>query len=153
MSTIKAILGYTLAVLGVPIVLATFIGMDAFAELFVSTTGLVVSPWFSGGEVAATVEHDGYETRIHQTVFQALIGERREGFVQVDWAPIDELPDTIDEEIDYDDDGSADFRVEFDTQEQQAQITPYSEQVIFLEGVYQVKEEALAIRVRLKNSR
>ena len=93
------------------------------------------------------------ETRIHQTVFQALIGERREGFVQVDWAPIDALPDTIDEEIDYDGDGSADFRVEFDTQARQADITSYSEQVISLEGIYQVREEALAIRVRLENIR
>ncbi len=142
-----------MAALGLPIVLAIFFGMSDFAKLFVSATGLVVSPWFSGGEVVATVDHDGYETRIHQTVFQALIGERKEGFVQVDWAPIDALPGTIDEEIDYDNDGNADFRIELDTEARQAQITPYSQQVMFLEGVYQVREEALAIRARLKNSR
>ncbi len=153
MSKIKAIFGYTLAALGLPIALATFMGMSDWANLLVSTTGLTVSPWFSGGEVAATVDHDGYETRIHQTVFQALIGERDEGFVQVDWTPIDALPATIDEEIDFDNDGSADFRVELDTRARQAQITPYSQQVLFLEGVYQVREEAVAIRVRLKNSR
>jgi hypothetical protein len=153
MSTIKAVLGYTLAALGLPIALVTFIGMNDLANLLVSTTGLVVSPWFSGGEVAATVDHDGYETRIHQTVFQALIGERDEGFVQVDWTPIDALPGTIDEEIDYNNDGSSDFRVELDTEARQAQITPYSEQVMYLEGVYQVKDEAVAIRVHLKNSK
>jgi hypothetical protein len=40
-----------------------------------------------------------------------------------------------------------------DTQTRQAKITPYSQQVMSLEGVYQVREEAVAIRVHLKNSR
>jgi hypothetical protein len=153
MRVIKAVGGYILAALGLPIALATFFGMGDFANLFVSATGLTVSPWLSGGEVTATVDHDGYETHVHRTVFQALIGERDEGFVQVDWEPIDALPATIDEEIDFDNDGSADFRVELDTQARQAKITPYSQQVMYLEGVYQVREEAVAIRVHLRNSR
>lgn len=153
MSKIKAFLGYTLAALGLPIALATIMGLNDLMTLFASATGLVVSPWFSGGEVATTVDHAGYETHVHQTVFQALIGERDEGFVQVDWAPIDALPGMIEEEIDFDQNGSADFRVKLDTQSRQAQITPYLQQVMYLEGVYQVREEAVAIRVHLKNNR
>jgi hypothetical protein len=153
MSKLKSILGYIVAALGVPIVLTTLMGMGFWAETLVAVTGLKVSPWFSGGEVAYTVDHDQYETRIHAPVFQALIGERKEGFVQVDWAPSAALPVTIHEEIDYDQDGVADFGVEFDTQTQQVQITPYSQQVMMLEGVYQIKDEALAIRVGLENTR
>lgn len=150
MAKLRAILGYIAAVLTVPIILVTFMGMGPLAELLVSATGLTVSPWFSGGEVAQTVDHDSYQTHIHRPVFDALIGERREGFVQVDWEPVGALPALVSEDIDADGDGQADFRVELDTRAGQATVTPYNPRVVGLEGVYRL-EHAWVVRVTLRN--
>ena len=150
MSKLKAFFGYAVAALGLPIILATFMGQGFWMTNLVSATGWRVSPWYTGDEVAHTVAHTGYETRIHRPVFLALIGERPEGFVQVDWAPPGRVPAQLAEEIDYNADGQVDFRVELDTQTQQAKLTPYTAQVIGLQGTYQLKE-AWAVRVTLKN--
>ena len=72
--------------------------------------------------------------------------------MQVAWRPAETLPARIDEEIDADADGRADFRIELDMATQQASLTPYSPNVLELEGVYDLGE-TLAIRVRLKNPR
>lgn len=150
MSKLKAFFGYALAVLGLPIILATFIGEGFWMKTLVSTTGLRVSPWTTGDEVVRTVPHGAYKTRLHKPVFMALIGERPEGFVQVDWAPPGYVPAQLAEDIDYNADGQPDFRVELDTRTRQAKVTAYTAQVIGLRGVYRLKD-AWAVRVDLKN--
>jgi len=150
MSKLKAFFGYALAALGLPITLATFMGLGFWANSLVSATGLRVSPWYTGDAVAHTVTHDGYETRIHKPVFMALIGERSEGFVQVDWAPPGRVPALMAEDIDYNADGQADFRVELNTQTRQATLTPYTAEVMGLQGTYRLKD-AWAVRIGLKN--
>jgi hypothetical protein len=152
MAKLKAILGYTVAALMIPLALATLMGLNDWMRLLVSTTGLTVSPWFTGGEVIQTVDHGDYQTRIHRPVFDALIGERSEGFVQVDWTPPTAVPARIDEQVDFDGDGQVDFHIELDTQTRQANLTPLTSQVLGLEGVYRL-DDAWAIRVTLKNSR
>jgi hypothetical protein len=153
MARLKSVLGYIGAALSMLIMLA---GVASFGlplgESFVSATGLTHSANWSGGEVAQTAEHGTYRTEVHRPVFDALIGERKEGFVQVAWRPADALPARIDEEIDADADGQADFRIELETATQQATLTPYSPNVTELEGVYPIGE-TLAIRVTLKNPR
>lgn len=151
MSKLKSILGYIAASLSIPIILATFMAMPFWSELLVSATGVTISPWFTGGEVARTVDHDTYRTDIHRPIFDALIGERKEGFVQVDWTPLQALPARIDEEIDVDGDGQADFRVEWDTGSDQATLTSYASWVLGLEGIYRL-EDSLAVRVTLRNT-
>ncbi|PKO22948.1 MAG: hypothetical protein CVU38_06725 [Chloroflexi bacterium HGW-Chloroflexi-1] len=152
MSKLKSFLGYLLAALGIPVILVTFMGASVWMKTFVSITGVTISPWYTGGEVAYTVRHDGYRTEIYTPVFQALIGERDEGFVQVAWTPKGLVPARIDEEIDYNGDGVMDFRVQWDTKTDQATITPYSAYVLGLEGVYAL-EESHAVRVDLRNTR
>jgi hypothetical protein len=152
MSKLKAFFGYALAALGLPITLATFMGMGFLANSLVSATGLRVSPWYTGDVVARTVPHDGYETRIHRPVFMALIGEQSEGFVQVDWAPAGKVLSQVAEDIDYNGDGRPDFRLELDTQTQQARVEPYGPAVIGVRGVYHLKD-AWAVRVNLKNAK
>ena len=152
MSKLKAFFGYSLAILALPIMLATFMGEGFWMQTLVSATGLRVSPWTTGDDVARTVDHGVYETRIHKPVFMALIGERSEGFVQVDWAPLGRVPAQVTEDIDYNADGQPDFRVELDAQTRQAKVTAYTAQVIGLQGVYRLKD-AWAVRVNLKNSK
>ncbi len=152
MSRLKVFLGYAVAALGLPIVLATFMGQAFWMQSLVSATGWRISPWFTGDVVAQTVSHDGYEIRIHRPVFLALIGERPEGFVQVDFAPPGYVPAQVAEEIDYDGDGQTDFRLELDTKTRQARLTPYTAAVMGVRGVYRLKD-AWAVRVDVKNSK
>ena len=151
MKILKAICGYTLAVLGVPLILIGIMGPSAgLDELFISATGLTLSPWIDGGEVVQTIDHGTYQTHVHRMVFDALIGERKEGFIQVGWTPLDALPAHIDEEIDADGDGQADFRVEVDTANKESTLTLYASWVLELEGTYK-PEGLLMVRVRLRN--
>lgn len=151
MSKITTIIGYTLAALAVPLVLVTFIGGQFWAETLVSVTGITVSPWVTGGEVARQVNHGAYQTSIHRPVFDWLIGQRPDGFVQVDWAPLGALPVQIVEDVDFDGDGQRDFHIVVDTQTLKGALTPYSPRVVGLEGVYRLPQ-ALAIRVSLRNA-
>jgi hypothetical protein len=68
----------------------------------------------------------------------------------VGWAPPAAVPAHIDQEIDVDQDGQADFRIELDTETREATLTPYASYVVELQGVYKFEDET-AIRVTLKN--
>jgi len=154
MARLKSVLGYTVAALCIPIMIAVVLGprVAPLGQALISATGLKTSANWTGGEVVQTLEHGTYRTEVHRPVFDALIGEHKKGFVQVAWRPDDALPARIDEEIDADADGQADFRIELETATRQASLTPYSPNVLELEGVYDLGE-TLAIRVRLKNPR
>jgi hypothetical protein len=155
MAKLKSVLGYTVAALSMPILIAALAMWTVFDTLpgqLASAAGLKTSANWTGGEVLQTLDHGTYQTEIHRPVFDALIGEHKEGFVQVAWRPADGLPARIDEEIDADADGQADFRIELDTVTRQASLTPHSPNVIELQGVYDL-DETLAIRVKLKNPR
>ena len=152
MSKLKAFFGYALAALALPLVLATFVGEGFWSKTLVSATGLTVSPWYTGDVVARTVEHSGYEIRIHKPVFLALIGQQPDGFVQVDWTPAANLPPHVADDVDYNGDGHADFRVELYTQTGQAVLTPLSPLVTGLRGTYRLKD-TWAVRVNLLNGK
>jgi hypothetical protein len=152
MQNVKTVGGYLWAALGLPLILVTFMGMGNWAQLLVDVTGMRVTPWTTGGEVVRTVPHGAYRTEIYETVFQALIGERSEGFVQVAWTPKAAVPAVIDEEIDYDADGQNDFRLVWNVQSGEATLTPYAEAVLGLQGKYEL-DAGWAVRVNLKNKR
>jgi hypothetical protein len=128
-----------------------FMGTPTWMELLVSTTGLKINPLYTGGEVARAYSQDGMRIEIYEPVFAALIGESKEGFVQVTFGP-KVAARQIDAEIDYDNDGNADFRVQWDTSSSEATITPYASRVLGLESTYEL-QETYAIRVHLLNSK
>ena len=152
MSRFKTVAGYTLAALAVPLVLAVFIGQHYWMQELVTITGVKVSPWETGGDVINTIDHGQYQTTIHEQVFQGLLSEKQEGLVQVDWQPAANLPDHIDEYIDYDADGKNEFYIELDTKSNQAYVLPLQTGVIGLEKNYLLKD-GQAVRVRIKNPR
>ena len=165
MAKLKSVLGYSAAALTIPIMIAAVLIWTILPQVgigLVSATGLKNSPNWSGGEVVRTISHGAYETQVHRMVFDALIGERSEGFVQVTWLPPDALLARIDEEIDADGDGQADFRLEVDTANKVSTLTPYAPWVLDLEGTYSLRvvesegtnfwlTDMLAVRVHLKN--
>ena len=115
MAKLKPILGYTMAVFSCLISVAILPAIMFLSEPLIAVTGLTLAPNYSGGEVVQTIDHGAYQTSVHRMVFDdTLIGERKKGFIQVDWGPLDGLPVRIDEEIDADGDGQADFGVQVD---------------------------------------
>ncbi len=147
---LQTFLGYTAAVLMLIVAVGTFLGMNSFSHKLVSSTGLQISPWFSGGKIVRTIDHGAYKTLQHRAVFDALIGQRAEGFVQIDFSPPAALPDKINEKIDFDLDGKIDFYLEYDVANNTAVITAYNPRVTELAGCYVLKERR-AVRVHLRN--
>jgi hypothetical protein len=123
--------------------------MGRWERGLVAVTGLRVSPWFTGGEVAATVNHGPYETRVHEPVFQALIGEREEGFVQVTVTPSDSLPPVVREDVDFDRDGKPDFTMTLDTAAATAEVEALDDRVGTVRGVVRL-DDGIAVRVNLR---
>jgi len=154
MSKLKSFLGYSWALTALPLILATFIGLNTWARGLAEITGVKISPWHSGGEVARTIPHDGYKAAVYEPVFQGLVGERKKGFIQVKWTPDKgrRLPVMIDESIDLDADGTPDFRVRLDTKMNQAQLDPYKPHVLGVTQVFDLGDER-AVRVKLLNPR
>lgn len=149
MKKMKALLGYIAAVLMVPLAMFTLMGMGPVAEAIVNVTGVQISPWFTGGEVARTVAHTAYETRIHQPVFDGLIGQTREGFVQIVWSPLESLPGTVDETIDFDADGTPDFAVTLHPLNKTAEWQPLTGQPYGMDGPYTIGE-GVGVRIKLR---
>lgn len=149
MKTLKGMLGYIWAFLTVIIVLATFMGNDYFSEQLASATGITISPWFSGGEIVRTVDHGTYKTYIHRPVFDALIGEKREGFMQLNWEPYAGLPSVIQEQIDYNGDNRVDFLITLNTKTGDASLAAHSPSVLSIERSYRLKQ-GWAARVHLQ---
>ncbi len=150
MSGIRSYLAYGWALLATPIVLVTFMGMDGLKERLVAITGLHVHPLYTGGEQAQTLDRGPYQTIVHRPVFDGLVAQRRTGFVQIQWQPKDaNLPDLIDERIDYDQDGKADLEIHLDTRTNQARLDPNDSRVVSIGEVIKVKNGRL-VRVNLR---
>jgi hypothetical protein len=150
MSGIRSYLAYGWALLATPLVLVTFMGMDPLKERFVAITGLHVHPLYTGGEQAQTLDHGSFQTIVHRPVFDGLIGQRRTGFVQIQWQPKDaNLPDSIDEQIDYDQDGKPDLEIHLDTRTDQAKLGPSDGRVLSVGEVIRVRNGRVA-RVNLR---
>ncbi|HVP39326.1 MAG TPA: hypothetical protein VMS93_09110 [Candidatus Saccharimonadales bacterium] len=166
-------LGLAWAAAAVPLVLATFIGLNGWARVLVQITGVAISPWYTGGKVVRVIDHGAYRTHLHEPVFTGLLGPRKTGFVQVDLltpepaaataaggargaARAAAVPDSVHlpghlvESVDFDGDGAADFRLDVDTRVGTARVTAFNPRVL---GVHEIIrfEHGLGLRVRLRN--
>jgi hypothetical protein len=150
MSKQKSFLGYTWAVAAIIISLATFLGYNFFSRALATSTGITVNPWYSGGEVMKTVDHGNYKTAIHRPVFDSLIGQTKEGFIQINWEPAAGLPPVIREGFDYNHDGKEDFVVTLNTVTAETTLAKSNSAVLNIEKSYRLRD-GWAIRVLLKN--
>jgi hypothetical protein len=149
MKRLKTILGYTAAVLALFVVLTTFLGNSYFSNKLVSATGIKVSPRYTGGEIVKVVENGTYRTIIHRPVYDGLLGEREEGFIQVKWESIAGLPPMIRETIDYDGDNKADFLVTLDTATGETTVLGYNPAVVSVKKTYKL-DTGWAVRILLR---
>jgi hypothetical protein len=151
---LKSIFGYTWAVLCLIVILATFLGLGFWERTLADVTGIHVSPVFSGGEVRQAIDHDAYRTLVHRPVFDGLLGERANGFVQIDWVPKDKqsLPAAISEDIDLNGDSMAEIRVVVDTASGKVQLARNAPWVLDPEPLVKVDSEQI-LRIHLRNPR
>ncbi len=148
MKKIKSIIGYIWAMLALFIAPATFLGQSYFSQTLARTTGITINPWFSGGEIVKVIDHAGYKTSVHRPVFDSLIGQTKEGFVQINWYPAASLPSVIREGIDYNGDGRDDFIVTLNTDTGETTLTRHNPAVLSIEKSYRLKN-GWAVRVLL----
>ena len=149
MQRLRTIMSYTLALLATPLVMATFIGLGHWSKSLVAATGIRIYPRISGGEVVRMLDHLGYQTELHRAVFDGFLWDEKTGFVQIDWIPSLTAPRNIVEEIDYNQDGQMDFRIQLDTQTLEAKLVGYNSHVLNLGAVYKLKK-GYAVRIKLQ---
>ncbi len=148
MNRLKSIIGYAWAILAVLIAPVTFLGHGALSRTLADVTGVTVHPRYSGGEVVSRIDHGPYSTSIHRPVFDALVGESKEGFIQMTWAPASALPERLEEPIDYNRDGRVDFAVSLNTATGEAALVKSHPTVRKPVKSYRLSD-GWAVRVRL----
>lgn len=148
MKTLRSISAYLIALLLILVVPVSFVGLTDFARLIVNVTGLTINPLYSGGRVVRELSHGAYVTRLHAPVFESLVGRAESGFVQIDWAPKAGVPAVIDETVDYDADGRADFHVRWERAGGVPVLSDQRAEVLGVEGHYELAERYM-VRVKL----
>lgn len=110
------------------------------------------SPRFTGGEVARSIDHGSYRTVLHRPVFDGLVGERADGFVQIDWVPVEKqsLPSAIVEDLDINGDGSSEVSVRIDTASGHVRLARKAPWVLDPEPVISIDSERI-LRLGLQN--
>jgi hypothetical protein len=106
-------LGYTAAGMTVlAAMLVPFLLMGLFTKGF-TKLGLHVDEMYSGGPTVRTIQEDGYTIEVHKAVYPHLL-QTEKPFVQLDWKPVNALPQHVSDAVDVDGDGQPDVRVSFD---------------------------------------
>jgi hypothetical protein len=154
MAMLKSGLGYTWAALCLVIVLATFIGLGFWEGTLAKGTGIHVSARFSGGEVRQVIDHGTYQSSLHRLVFDGLVSDRTEGFVQIDWVPREKqsLPSILEEKFDIDGDGADEVTVRVDTIRGKAELLRQASWALGLDPLIAADSERI-LRIRLRNPR
>ena len=149
MRILKWFLGYTWAGAAIIIALATFVGYNYFSQVFADVTGLTINPRYSGGEIIKIVDHGNFKTAIHRPVFDSLICQAEEGFIQINWEPAAGLTQVLNEGFDYNNDGKEDFRITLRTATGEVILTATNPSVLAVEKAYKLRN-GWAVRVLLK---
>ncbi len=106
-------LGYTAAGMTMLVaVLVPFVLMGLFTKGF-TKLGLHVDEMYSGGPTVRTIQENSYTVTIHKAVYPHLL-QTEKPFVQLDWKPVNALPQHVSDAVDVDGDGQPDVRVSFD---------------------------------------
>ena len=152
MQRLKAVLGYTGAVLTVVAMLVMpFVLFPVFTQ-GVAATGVEVDPVYSGGATARIIAKDGYRIIVNRPVRSRALLASPAAFVQLAWEPAGALPARVADEVDVDGDGRVDLTACFEvpadtTAELFVDVTPAGGMVRPLHRVSRGSFSALITRV------
>jgi len=108
-----ALIGYCWGIAIPVLMVALFFGLNEWSFRFSQLPFMRIHPRYSGGEVIRRIETDGARYSLHRVVTDGLIGNRKEGFVQVDVTVSETTIYPLETSFDFDSDGIADFRLRF----------------------------------------
>ena len=86
-----------------------------------------INPNLTGGEAAEQIVMKSCTLVVRKPVFDGLIGERKHGFVQIDWRG--NLPEIVSDTIDYDLDKKPDFVIRISRSESSTVLKPLNPKV------------------------
>jgi hypothetical protein len=107
-------IGYIWAAIGAIVIVAMFFNMWKLSHAAAGLPFVKVHPRYSGGEVVEAVDEAGAKWTIHRAVFDGLIAERSEGFVQIDVEAAGKGA-SLERAIDWNRDGKPDFTLQIPT--------------------------------------
>jgi len=127
MKKIKMIAGVMWALAGLLAIIILFPGIPGLSTTLAKAPFMKIHPRYSGGEEMQEIVTDCCTLDVRKPVFNGLIGDRKEGFVQLDWRG--SIPEVIQDTIDYNLDGTADFYITVNTGSREALLTGLSKKV------------------------
>ncbi|MGD0340441.1 MAG: hypothetical protein ABSA76_01855 [Bacteroidales bacterium] len=109
MKKLKIAAGILWAILCLILIIVLFPGLNTFSSNVSRMPFMKINHNFTGGEAAEQKIMENCTLVIRKPVFDGLIGERRHGFVQLDWRG--RIPEILSDTIDYDMDMKPDFAI------------------------------------------
>ena len=129
----------------------SFMANGYFAKKLTRISLMRINPLLSGGEILRQIRDDNMNIFIYSPVYKALIGGTSKGFVQVRFSVAKNLPDLINRNIDYNNDGKNDFRVYVNTKTGATNIEPLDSQVTGLNASSKYRHDWV-IRVNINKA-
>jgi hypothetical protein len=126
----------------------TFIKNDALAEKLSRLPFMKIHPKYSGGDERLAYISNGLHISVFEPVYTGIRGKGPDGFVQVKFAGTHKMPAAINEAIDYDLNGDADFRVAINTSDGTTTLEKLNSRVQSIQVSSRVKDYWL-IRVNV----
>jgi hypothetical protein len=127
MKKIKIIAGISWAFLGLFLIIILFPGLNSYSVSVSKLPFMKLNPRYSGGEIIKQIVADKCTLDIRKPVFNGFLKERKTGFVQLDWRG--NLPQLINDSIDYDQDGIKDFCIFVDRNNKKTVLKPFDSKV------------------------
>ena len=128
MKKVKIVFGVLWALFALLAIILLFPGLGSLSAAAARLPFMKINPNYTGGEIARRHITECCTLDIRQPVFDGLIGERKRGFVQVDWRG--NLPEEISDSVDYDFDDSPDFSIQVNRTGSATVLNPISSKVI-----------------------
>jgi hypothetical protein len=147
MKKIKIIAGITWAMAGLVLIIILFPGLNGFSSSAARLPFMRINPNYTGGDAAGQFISEGCTVVVRKPVFDWLIGEKKNGFVQVDWRG--NIAEIINDSIDYNLDGIPDFNVQVDRKNLDTRLVSFNPLVKNIEVSTQTSY-GWAVRVGLK---
>jgi hypothetical protein len=127
MKKVKIIAGISWAFLCLILILILFPGLNSFSGSVSRLPFMKINPRYAGGEVSAQIVAGSCTLDVRKPVFNGLLKERNSGFIQLDWRG--EVPEIINDSIDYNGDGIKDFCLSVNRKESKTDLESFNPKV------------------------